>query len=395
MASSPCSRSRRVQFLVTTLDWGGAESQVIDMALRLQARGYEVEVVVMISKAVRKSVLDSAGIAVYTLGMRRGVPDVRGIWRLGRRIRDFQPHVVHAHMVHANILARVTRLFSPVPVVISSAHNTNEGGGWRAMAYRGTERLTDIMTNVSPAAVRASIDSGSSHPERIVYMPNGVDLARFCRRDSVRQRIRAQLGFAESFVWLAVGYLHEQKDYPNMIEAFARVSDHSSDPHLLIVGQGPEEDAIKEAIRTRGLNGRVHLLGRRDDVPDLLNGADSFVLSSAWEGLPVVLLEAAASSLPIVATDVGGNEEIVVNGVTGRLVPARDTMALASAMAAIMATSASERSSMGARAALHARERFDLESIVDRWERIYLSCGMDTSRPSRLGRMPTNLQMGI
>src|SRR5690606_21010209 len=133
----------------------------------------------------------------------------------------FRPDVVHAHMVHANLLTRIGRLFAPVPVLISTAHSANEGARWRAVAYRFTDRLTEETTNVSDAAVRRSIEWGAVPATRIRFMPNGIDLSRFRRDGESRAQYRRALDLDGRFAWLAVGRFEEPKDYPSMVEAFA------------------------------------------------------------------------------------------------------------------------------------------------------------------------------
>jgi glycosyltransferase involved in cell wall biosynthesis len=364
--------NRRLLFVINTLGWGGAESQVIDLAVRFQSRGWTVAVATLVDQAERRGALEEAGVEVHTLGMTRGVPDIRAVFRLIRLIRNFRPTVVHSHIVHANLLSRVARLFCSIPLLISSAHNMNEGGRWREVAYRLTDRLTDLTTNVSRVAVERSIEVGSAPAHRIRFMANGIDLDRFRRDAEVRAAVRDSLGVGGRFVWLAVGRFYAQKDYPNLIRAFREVADHAANPILLIVGEGPERDMVEDAARAEQLEEGVRFLGRRDDVPDLMNAADGYVMSSAWEGLPIVLLEAAASGLPIVATEVGGNAQIVNDGETGELISAGDSAALSAAMTRMMERSEEERWSMGQKAVEFVRATFGIEEVVDRWEDLYL-----------------------
>lgn len=374
--------TQRVLFVVTTLGWGGAESQVIDLATRFQARGWEVAVATLLGCAQRRNSLEVLGINIHTLGMSRGIPDPRAVWRLARLVRTFEPIIVHAHMVHANLLARVARLFSPMPVLISSAHNMDEGGRWRKFAYRLTDSLTNLTTNVSPVAVQSFIAIGAGPEHRIRFMPNGVDLDRFKRDVSARSHVHNTLDVEDRFIWLAVGRFQEQKDYPNLLGAVGRVARHPSRPLLLIVGEGPLRQEMEARVHQEGLGEAVRFLGRREDVPELMSGADAYVMSSAWEGLPIVLLEAAASGLPIVATDVGGNAQIVRQGRTGELVPAGDSEALASAMRRTMDLSAEARLERGTAGAQHVRQTFGLEEVVDQWEALYRELFAGRKAPS-------------
>ena len=363
--------TRRILYVVTTLGWGGAESQVIDLASRFHTRGWDVGVATLLAEAERSAPLRALGISVHTLGMRRGVPDPRALARLARLIASFGPSVVHAHMVHANLLTRLVRLFCRMPVLICSAH-IDEEGRWREMAYRLTDSLTDLTTNVSHAGVQRAIAVGAAPEHRIRFMANGIDVCRFGGDTSACASLRHELSLGDRFVWLAVARFDEQKDYPNLLKAYAQVCDHPAHPILLLVGEGPLKPQMESHARHAGLTRSVRFLGRRDDIPDLMKAADAYVMSSAWEGLPIVLLEAAASRLPIVATDVGGNSQIVLKGKTGELVLPRASRALGDAMRRMMDLPAEERIALGDAGSRHVAETFGLDTIVGQWEDVYV-----------------------
>jgi glycosyltransferase involved in cell wall biosynthesis len=140
---------------------------------------------------------------------------------------------------------------------------------------------------------------------------------------------------------------------------------------VLVAGSGPDEEAIRSRIAEERLDGYARVLGARSDVPDLMSAADGFVMSSAWEGLPLVLLEAGASSLPIVATDVGGNREAVREGVTGFLVPPGDPEALSRAMRRLQSLDEVERVAMGRAGRKLVEDRYDIDVVARRWAAIY------------------------
>jgi len=175
------------------------------------------------------------------------------------------------------------------------------------------------------------------------------------------------------FVWLAVGRLVEAKDYATMIIAFGHVHDNHPEARLLIAGTGPLEQSIKASIRQAGLEKDVVLLGLRPDVPALMQAADGFVMSSAWEGLPMVLLEAAASGLPIISTDVGGSRDAVIDGVSGYIVRSGDGAALSRAMQKVMTMPVGQRVDLGEAGRAHAARSFDLQAIVETWQALYLA----------------------
>lgn len=362
----------RILKVTTGLAYGGAETQLKNVALCLKRRGWSPSVASMLPPCAYVEELEAAGICVYDLRMRRKVPDPRAIVRLIATVRRERPLLIHSHMVHANLLARVARLFVKVPVLICTAHNIIEGGRTRELAYRLTDPLADLTTQVSEAGKQRYIQVGAVPPHKIVYIPNGIDTSRFQPSPSVRQAVREQLGCtADAFVWLTVGRLEPVKNHLELLHAFREVAAVHPHARLLIAGQGSLQAATEQRITELGLAERVRLLGVRRDIPDLLNAADAFVLPSLWEGMPLTLLEASATALPIVATDVGGNAEVVLEGETGYLVPVKDTEALAQAMLRVMGLSEADRITMGQAGRAHVMQNFDLERVVDRWEALY------------------------
>jgi glycosyltransferase involved in cell wall biosynthesis len=170
---------------------------------------------------------------------------------------------------------------------------------------------------------------------------------------------------ADEFLWLAVGRLIWKKDYPAMLRAMAR----QGGGVLLVAGAGPLESELRSLAGELGVDARF--LGARDDIPELMNAADGLVLSSLTEGLPLVLLEAAAAGLPAVTTSAGGAAEAVLDGRTGWVVPSGDVGALAAVMARLRALAPVERATMGRAARAHAEARFDLRVVTGEWERLY------------------------
>jgi glycosyltransferase involved in cell wall biosynthesis len=163
------------------------------------------------------------------------------------------------------------------------------------------------------------------------------------------------------------------KDYPNLIRAFRKVVESRPETVLLICGRGSLENEIRAQVTACGLKEHVKFLGVRRDIPDVMNAADGFVLSSYLEGLPMVLLQACSVGMPIVATDIGGNAEVVIDEWNGFVVPVRNDRALADAMERVVNLPESARARMAERGREHAREKFEIERILDRWEALYVS----------------------
>jgi glycosyltransferase involved in cell wall biosynthesis len=258
-----------------------------------------------------------------------------------------------------------------VPVVISTIHSIQDGGRLRLLGYRLTDRLADLTTIVSEAAAERYVAVGAVPRSRLRVIPNAVDAERFRPDPAERERLRRELGLGNDFTWLAVGRFELAKDYPTMLAAFAQVQRTRPDARLVLVGAGSRLGEVEALARSLGLGGRLSFLGIRRDVPGLMSAADGYVLSSAWEGMPTVLLEAAATALPVVATAVGGNREVVADGSTGILVRPRSPEALSAGMLRLMEASMEERAAMGSRGRDAVLGRYTLSRIVDRWEETY------------------------
>lgn len=361
----------RILLLSTSMGMGGADQQLLSAAETLRERGWDARILSLTTLGPMGLQARTRGIPTDSLEMPRGVPDPRGMLRLARLIRSWRPQILHSHMVHANLMARLLRPLVPVPVLISTIHSIQAGGRLRLLGYRWTDRLADCTTIVSEAAAERYVTAGAVSPDRLRVIPNGVDTARFRPLPEARAGMRRELGLSAAFTWLAVGRFELAKDYPNMLAAFAAVVARRPDSVLLLVGRGSLQSQAEELVESLGLREQVRFLGVRRDVPELMSAADGYVLSSAWEGMPVVLLEAGAAGLPIVATAVGGNGEVVREGETGFVVPPRDSAALAAAMLRLAALPSEQRRALGDRGREHIETRYALPRIIDLWEEMY------------------------
>ena len=362
----------RILLLSTSMGMGGADQQLLSAAIGLRDRGHEVRIVSLTPLGEMGARARAAGLSTESLGMQRGIADPRGLTRLVRLVRAWRPAVLHSHMLHANLMARAVRLFAPVPAVVSTIHNIYEGGRLRMLGYRLTNGLVDHVTIISQAAADRFVREGIVPASLLEVVPNGVDTDRYRSvPPGARERLRQSVGLGAEFAWLAVGRFEAAKDYPNMLRAFARVREEQPGAVLLLVGRGSLQAETEALAATLGLEGRVRFVGTREDVPEFMTVADGYVMSSAWEGMPMVLLEAAAAGLPIVATRVGGNQEVIRDGATGFLVPPGDDGALGAAMLRLMALPETERRAMGARGRDHVRQHYGLGRVVDRYEAVY------------------------
>lgn len=352
----------KILYVITGLGVGGAEKVVCDLADRMHDNGHQVKIAYMKGVNVLVNPM-SKDIEVIYLGFETAASFISASIKYRILIQDFKPDIVHAHMVHANIFARLNRLGLSIPKLICTAHNANEGGWLRMLGYQITNGLSDLNTNVSVEAVESFVKKRAFNRSAIAVY-NGIDLNKF--------KFLAHDYMNESNKYkniLAVGRLNHQKDYPNLLKALSMIKSKGYLFNLSIVGDGEQRNHIIGLISYYGLDNYVKLLGRRDDIPDLMSRADIFVLASAFEGFGLVVAEAMACNTFVVGTDCGGVKEVM--GDTGILVPPRDSVALAEALIEAMNMSKEHIIQNNIKAIDYIKENFDLKDIVAKWIELY------------------------
>jgi len=360
----------RIVYVLTSLGMGGAERQALALAGRMAGRGDTVAVLALKPKLAEEW---PTTLPVCYLNMRKNPISLLAGLIMGRRfLCEFRPDLLHSHSFHTNILARLLKLAVPATTVLSTVHNICEGGRLRMTAYRLTDGLSCLTTLVSEAAAQRYLRLKAVFQGRHVVVTNGIDTVEFAPIAERRARMRAWMGAADGeFIWLAAGRIAPAKDYPNLLRAFALVQAACPEAQLWIAG----EVAGAKIKRAGGFaaeivsSDRVRWLGLRRDMPGLLDAADGFVLSSAWEGMPLAVGEAMAMEKPVVATEVGGVRELV--GEAGVIVPPRDSDALAAAMLDLMRRTPEERRALSRCARERIESNFSMDSRADEWEALY------------------------
>lgn len=354
----------RILYLLTSLGIGGAEKQVVSLAERMAAKGHVVALLVLKHSDEEWPVK----LPVMRLNLRK---TPLGVWRGLRFARDFlvlfRPDIVHSHTFPANIFARLLTLFLrnkvDRPRILNTIHNVTEGGWHRMVLYRVTDPLSDQSTAVSAAAAERFTRLGAVPAKKMLMLSNGIDTEAFAPDRARRRRSRADSGVGAAFLWLALGRLVPAKDYPNLLRAFRQVHAAHPSSRLWIAGEGDPSRFQNEPAEG------VQFLGLRHDIPELLDAADGYVLSSAWEGMPLAVGEAMAMEKLVVATDVGGVREIV--GDAGWLVAPKESQALALAMLKAMSMQEMERKTMQRDARRRIQMHYSMPVKADEWDHLY------------------------
>jgi len=382
-----------VVHLITTLGQGGAERVLSEVVPRPDEHPDERHVVVsLVPGGMFAEQLVASGVDVRDLGMRPGRDVLRGTVRLAALLRELRPAMVVSWMYHASLLDVLARPFAGpgrrarmVWSVRGSLHTGTGPGSGLPSHTRLAIRLLALRSR-RPDAVVVNSRTGRTHhvragyrPRRWVLLPNGCDTGEFRPDDADRRSVREELGVADdAVVVICVARVHPQKDHPALLEAAQRAHREHPGLELVLVGTGTEaHDSRVDA--PEGL--RVHGLGERGDVARLLRGADLVVSSSLTEGMPNALLEAMASGLVPVVTDVGDCRSIV--GDTGEVVSPADPVSLASAIGRVAGLTSAERAARG----LRARARIERDHDADLARREYRAL-WDADEAAELARSP-------
>ena len=369
---------RRISFLITELDHGGAERALVRIVTGLDQSLWEPRVISLSDRGPLAEPLEAAGIPVTAIGAGR-VRSPVGLWRatvgLTRCLKEQQPAMLQTFLFHANIAGRLAARRAGVPAVVSGIRVAEKRGRWRLNVDRWTERYVDRHVCVSQSVADFSIRESGLATSKVVVIPNGVDGERFATAQPVDL---SQFGVPPGAqVILSVGRLDEQKNPLGLLSSYAAIAQTHPQAHLLFVGHGPEESPLRAAIAESRLESRVHLAGRQADVPGIMRASDLFVLASKWEGMPNVLLEAGAAGIPIVSTRVEGAEEIISSGEissgeSGVLVGINQQEELAHAISDCLSDPTAAKDRAGRLQSIISK-RFTWNSVVDSYSKLYES----------------------
>jgi sugar transferase (PEP-CTERM/EpsH1 system associated) len=351
----------RVVHLVINLDVGGLERVVLDQIRHADRNRIEPGVVCLAGEGRLASEARAQGVSVRALAVH-GHP-FSGVRRLATELRTLRPDVLHTHDASPHLLGALAGRLARVPVVVHTRHCHTVGLTRRqALGMRVASALSDAVVAVSEDSAARLRRLEHVAPSKSPVIRNGVDLSAFAPGDRWTR--------APGLRVASVGRLAPIKDFGTLLRAAALVVRALPGFQLDIIGDGPCRRELEELNASLGLGTRVRFLGEQEHIRHLLATADLFALASTSEGLSMSILEALASGLPVVATKVGGNPEVVADGSTGFLVPPADPASLASALLRVL-SDPQRLVSMGRAAREGAERHFDLRDVAARYEELY------------------------
>ncbi len=393
---------KKVLHVITRMDMGGSAQNTLFSCLELDKEKFDV---VSIYGATEESLMtalergavdgllkraEESGVRCFVLDdlVRRIDPvrDARAFFSLWRAIRRERPDIVHTHTSKAGLLGRWAGWLAGAPTIVHTPHGHVFYGHfnkWLSRLFfwleKASEPITDVLIALTEGEKTDYLDLKLCGEQKLEKVHSGVDLDRF-RNVSIDEREKkASLGLPQDApVVCSVGWLTPIKGPQVLLEAMERLWRKGIDAHLLFVGKGCLEDRLRDRASDTGVSDKVHLAGWRNDVPEILKIADVLVMPSFNEGMGRAIVEAMASGLPVVGSDVGGIPDLIVNGSNGFLVPPGDVPALSSAIQHLLIDEGLRRK-MGDKSRELA-EKFGIDAMIARLETVYLRNGQATDR---------------
>lgn len=358
----------KILYLITALGLGGAEKVLLDLADLMVDNGHKVKIVYM-ADILELSSRNSIEKKCLNIDSIFSIP--RALFEFNKIVKDFQPDIIHSHMVHANIFGRIFKIINSKYKLINTAHSSNEGGWLRVVFYRLTHNFSNLNTNVSTDAVKAFENQGAVPRNSMKVVFNGIDLNKYSYKEDSRTLVFNELGIPLNYKLItSIGRLTEAKDFPNLILGVYKYKMTNPLPFkVVIAGKGELQNELMALIKEYNLQDDILLLGRRNDINNILSATDLFILSSKYEGLPTVLLEAISCNCLPISTQCNGVSDILIEP---RLTfSVGDSDALSQKIYEVFSWSAEDINKIKDQLYLNLVENFSFNSYYNNWIKTY------------------------
>lgn len=371
----------KIAHIITSLEKHGAQMMLYKVLSSMERSRFDSVVISLADGGALKDKFAALGVAVHSVGMKKGVPTPGSVYRFARLMKQVKPDLVQGWMYHGNLAAQFAAARSPgrIPVVWnirgSSYNLRDEKPVTAAIIWLGGK-----LSGLPKVIINNSLVSAVKHEELLGYrsdkreiIPNGFDTDCFAPSLEARSSLRVELGLSGDA--LLIGMLaryHPMKDHASFLHAAALLLKGHPQIHFVLSGEGVDRsnEELRGLIERLSIAERIHLLGERNDMNRIAAALDIVALSSAYgEGFPNVVGEAMACGVPCVVTDVGDSAFVV--GATGRAVPPRNASALTSACRELVEMGAESRQELGQAARRRVLENFSIEAIAHKYETLY------------------------
>jgi len=313
---------KKILLVIGQLGVGGAERQLVYLASKLDKSKYEVLVCSFSSDVTLRNLLDESRVPLVVIPKKMSPDLIRPI-QLFKLVKNFKPDLIHSYLFVANTWSRFIGKFLGIPVIISERNAEPKKPLYMTMINRFLYEMGDLLIANSRAGEDQVIKNKEFPHQKIRVVYNGLSIDKFTTNNDEKRisEIKGRFEIPDDAKVIGIiGRLHFQKNHELLFESFKLLLKKNPNCCLFCIGDGPRRDELLGLTRSLEIDDKVIFAGERKDIPECLSIIDVMVLPSLWEGLPNVILEAIAAKCPVVATDVGGVSEIIINGKTGFLV---------------------------------------------------------------------------
>ena len=368
----------KILHLISDLSTGGAEMMLHKLVAKMERSKFLNVVVSMTDRGSLGDQIESVGVPVFTLEMRRGVPNPFAMLQLRRLLMKERPQILQTWLYHSDLLGVLVGKFSGVSAIVWNVRCSDMDFSRYPFTSKLVLRLLARLSRLPDAVIVNSYEGRRCHevlgyaPRKWSVIPNGFDLDQFRPDPSARLKFREELKLPEDAVLIGmIARFDAMKDHENLLRAMQLMRQRDRNVRCVLVGNGMTEDnnEICRIISRYGLIEQIYLLGERHDIPFIMSGLDIMVNSSLTEGFPNVIGEAMACGTSCVVTDVGDSALIV--GEEGRVVPPKNPEALAEACEKLIGLGREGRMQLGAVARARIQKHFSISSIVSQYEDFY------------------------
>jgi glycosyltransferase involved in cell wall biosynthesis len=369
ISNNAVHRRIKVLHLITSLEVGGAQHGMLLGLPRFDIDKYEHIICSITDRMQMAEQFRKAGIEVHSLGLNRKT-DLGVAIRLRKLLKQQRPDILHTYLLHSNVLGRVVGRLAGVPVIIGSERTIGQARLWGRLVTRLTNPLTDAVEVNSETGGRAIENFLGVPRQKVEVVRSGVDLSEFgssTKRAQIRVDLKQPI---DTHLVLFIGRLRPVKGVEFGIRAFAAALKQHPKMHLALAGEGELLQQLQAISVELGIADNVTFLGVRNDLPDLLAAADSLIMPSLNEGFPRVAIEAMASGTPVIATNVGGNPEAIIDEETGILVPSKDVPALTAALVRLV-TDDQLQERLGSAGKERSNQNYSVEKYTSRLDELY------------------------
>lgn len=358
-------KSLRIMHVVQSMNCGGQEKMLISLAEHQRSMGHHSSICVFEGPGELSDDVEGKQIPIHYLYKKPGV-QLSLVFKLRQLLRKQRIDVLHAHNMGPAFYGTIAARLGGAPFILVTRHN-KDAKHWNAMLWQ----MTNIVVAVSRDAKKALLQYNMINPKKVRVIYNGIDVDKYRHGNDSSSSIRSQLQLSDKdIVICSVGRLCYQKDYFTLLDALKIVLSKCPCVKLLIIGDGPLKNELHDYAQKLGIAESVKFLGLRNDIPALLKMCRLFVLSSVSEGMPIALLEAMACSLPCVVTGVGGNVEVVVDGISGYIVPPKNPELLSDRIIDILKDEQLAQR-IGVAAYHRVKEQFTLQRMSEEYFQLY------------------------